>query len=72
MEAVKQGTGKVDAPALLKFFSTAAYKPEKLKGEAWRGMFHTKDRGDGEYHKKKTSIEQAEFELMLISGRMNL
>ena len=63
VESLKLGTGKVEAPALLKFISTAAYKPERLKDEAWRGMFHNKVL-EAAYHKKKTSIEQADFELL--------
>jgi hypothetical protein len=63
VEAIKQGTGKVEAPALLRFISTAAYKPEKLKDEVWRGQFHNKVM-EAAYNKTKTSIEQADFDLI--------
>jgi type IV secretory pathway TraG/TraD family ATPase VirD4 len=63
VEAIKQGTGKVEAPSLLKFISTAAYKPEKLKDEIWRGQFHNKVM-EAAYNKTKTSIEQADFDLV--------
>lgn len=63
VEALKQGTGKVEAPALLKFLSTAAYKSEKLKDPAWQALFHNKTM-EAAYMKKKSSIEKADFELI--------
>lgn len=64
VEAVKQGTGRVDAPSLLNFLATAAYKPDRLKDETWRGMFHSQVM-DAAFRKQKSRIEQADFDLIL-------
>jgi TraM recognition site of TraD and TraG len=63
VEALKQGVGAVEASAMLKFLSSAAYKPEKLKDAAWQAMFHNKTM-EAAYRKEKGPIEAADFDLI--------
>ncbi len=54
--------GKPDAPGLLKFLSTAAYRADQLKDPDWRGKFHNTVM-KAAWEKKKSDTDQANFTL---------
>lgn len=62
VEMVRQGNGKLDAPSLLQFFSTAAYKPESLLDAGWKQGFHNQTMRAA-FERKKTPVEDADFRL---------
>ena len=53
-----------DAPGLLRFISTAAYKPDQLKDPAWRERDHNQIMKAAWEKKDKSIIQKADFELI--------
>jgi hypothetical protein len=64
VEAVRLGTGRVDAVALQRFINGMAMAPEQLKMPAWRQGFHCKTL-EAAYQAAKGPIEKADMEQCL-------
>lgn len=62
VEVVKQATGKVGAPELHKFISTAAMNPAALATAEWQAQFHNQCL-KAAYEKDKTATEEHDFDL---------
>jgi hypothetical protein len=62
VECVRLGTGRVGAPELQQFISTAAMSPEQLRSDEWKGEYHNQVMQKA-YLAPKTTIEQHDFEL---------
>jgi TraM recognition site of TraD and TraG len=63
IEAVRQGHGHVDAPALSRFFSNAAFAPDQLDSEKWKAGFHNQTLKAAS-ERRKSSIEASDFQLV--------
>lgn len=62
VEIVKQATGKVGAPELQKFISTAAMNPGAIATAEWQAGFHNQCL-KAAFEKQKTPTEQHDFDL---------
>lgn len=62
VEIVKQATGKVGAPELHTFITTAAMNSSVIGTEEWQGKFHNRCL-KGAYERDKTPTEQHDFEM---------
>lgn len=62
VEIVKQATGKVSAPALQAFITTAAMHPSVISTEEWQAKFHNQCL-KAAFERQKSSAEQHDFDL---------
>jgi type IV secretory pathway TraG/TraD family ATPase VirD4 len=62
VEIVKLATGKVSAPELQKFISTAAMNPQQITSAEWQAGFHNRCL-KAAWEKNKTPTEEHDFEL---------
>lgn len=62
VEIVKQATGKVTAPELQRFITTAAYSVTQLSSEQWRTGFHNQCL-KAAFEKPKSAIESHDYHL---------
>ena len=62
VEVVKQATGKVSAPELQRFISTAAMNPVQIASPQWQSQFHNQCL-KAAWEKDKSPIEAHDFEL---------
>ena len=62
VEIVKQATGKVSAPDLQRFISTAAMSPGQIASAEWQAQFHNQCL-KAAWEKGKTPTEEHDFEL---------
>jgi type IV secretory pathway TraG/TraD family ATPase VirD4 len=62
VEIVKQATGKVSAPDLQRFISTAATSPGQIASPEWQAQFHNQCL-KAAYENRKTPTEQHDFDL---------
>lgn len=62
VEVVKQATGKVSAPDLQRFISTAAMSPLQIASPEWQAQFHNQCL-KAAFEKDKSPIEEHDFEL---------
>ena len=62
VEVVKLATGKVSAPELQRFISTAAMNPLQIGSAEWQSQFHNQIL-KAAWEKEKSPIEQHDFEL---------
>lgn len=62
VEVVKQATGKVSAPDLQRFISTAAMNPLQIGSPEWQAQFHNQCL-KAAFEKDKSPIEEHDFEL---------
>lgn len=64
IEILKWALGKVGAPELHKFLSTAATTPEQIQSPAWQGTFHNQCL-KAAYEKDKPKMAQEDVEIAL-------
>jgi len=62
VEVVKQATGRVTAPDLQNFITTAAGSPSEISTPVWQGKFHCRCM-KAAYEKEKSPTEQHDYEL---------
>lgn len=62
VEVVKLATGRITAPDLQKFITTAAFSPPQLASEEWRSGFHNQCH-KAAFERKKTPIESHDYQL---------
>lgn len=62
VEVVKQATGKVSAPDLHRFISTAAMSPGQIASPQWQSQFHNQCL-KAAWEKEKSPIEAHDFDL---------
>jgi hypothetical protein len=67
VEAIRQGTGSISAPAMLDFITTALYNPQTLSDEAlreaWKKKFHYQVMQAGAA-REKNQIEAADWQVL--------